>query len=54
MPKDKQDISLKQPRWNSSLPIVAKEAHVRAWQAKNPGAKVVPWLIYREAGFYVA
>lgn len=35
------------------LSIVDKERYVRAWQARNPRAKVVPWIVYKEAGFYV-
>lgn len=52
--KNKPDISLNKPQWNPNLSIVEKDRYVREWQMKNPGAKVVPWLIYREAGFYVS
>ena len=47
----KRDIG--KPQWKPELSIVEKERYVRAWQARNPQAKVVPWIIYKEAGFYV-
>jgi len=52
--KDKRDISLNKPQWNPSLSIVDKDRYVQEWVTKNPNAKVIPWTVYREAGFYVS
>jgi len=50
----KDNIGLSKPQWNPGLSIVDKDRYVQEWVKKNPKAKVIPWTVYREAGFYVS